>query len=221
MFNHIQFGLVLPTGLRVSENRKKKAVGKRSLIWYRVLLIISICSNCENPILHFGKGESGLPACQITHTGIRWREWTLGRPATAKPLTSISLVFRPVFVNSSLQSDGKQESENDRLLRKSAAEQGWGKRPGQGGIEMRPQQHWGGKVWAHQQPPYFQVTALNKAWDWIPWEILFKMSPAWPRENKSRYGLLKTHCAVGKLSHNGSETSSDVCSVSLHASSTV
>ena len=138
----------------------------------------------------------GLRACQITHNGER--KCKSGRGIAMMPLLPPSsprfhLSFLAVFANSSLHSHGKQQSENDRLLRRSAAvQEERGKWPEWGGIKMKPQQHLGG--WGRwggvdsRTPSLYQMFAPYKAQDWIPMKILFKDEP--------KYDLERTHTQI-------------------------
>lgn len=96
--------LVHPIGLRVL-CLKRKTISWEPLLYNTMIYqSLQFAQDYENPVFHFS----------------RIGRVKLGRATTTPPFTSTSLVFLVVFVNSSLQSDGKQESENDRLLSSAA-----------------------------------------------------------------------------------------------------
>lgn len=88
----------------VLSEKKKNQLGTTLLYNTMIYQSLQFAQDYENPAFHFS----------------RIGRVKLGRATTTPPFTSTSLVFLVVFVNSSLQSDGKQESENDRLLRSAA-----------------------------------------------------------------------------------------------------
>lgn len=167
-----------------------RAVGVR--LENRTMLVNSLFYNTnfskfqfahDYEVLHFGKGELGPPACQISHTGSdgeRVKATRRKRNNTLFSWPSLWTLHCNQMVNKSpkmtdcwgrVQLNRGEESDQD-----------------EDGLRW---DHSSTEVRTHQRPPCFQVTSLNKAMDWIPQKILFKMSPAWPRENKADMKSLK------------------------------